>query len=150
MIHIARYAHLAELSALKVGDRVTQGQRLARMGNTGKSTGAHVHFDLVQVAHDGVYRLADIPRMIVDLPALMTQYHYFLDEQFFQAPMRITTSFGDPWYTPFGGWTFHPGYDLVPVYGPGEIFWNRSKPGEVVGLGFDTGYGFYIQIKYEA
>jgi murein DD-endopeptidase MepM/ murein hydrolase activator NlpD len=40
-----RYAHNSRLLA-KVGNRVTAGQVLARSGNTGRSTGPHVHFEI--------------------------------------------------------------------------------------------------------
>ncbi len=42
------YAHMAQPSPLSVGDTVEAGRVIGLMDSTGRSTGSHVHFELIQ------------------------------------------------------------------------------------------------------
>ena len=59
------YAHAAEAFNLGSGDRVTPGQDIGRMGNTGASLGAHVDFRTWIQLEDG--RIVDVsPNLLVN------------------------------------------------------------------------------------
>lgn len=44
--YYTRYAHMEALPTQKVGDKVSQGDKLGTVGNTGKSTGYHLHYHI--------------------------------------------------------------------------------------------------------
>ncbi len=44
---VTRYGH-AQKTLVKVGDRVEPGQRIALMGSSGRSTGPHVHYEVLK------------------------------------------------------------------------------------------------------
>ena len=46
-VYYSRYVHLAPNSVVvKEGDKIKKGTKIANMGNTGCSTGTHLHFEL--------------------------------------------------------------------------------------------------------
>lgn len=50
---IGRYSHLTAKGALvKLGERVRRGQKIGLSGNTGYSSGPHLHFDVIRLTND--------------------------------------------------------------------------------------------------
>ena len=141
-----RYAHLAKKPIHKVGDKITKGVMIGLQGNTGRSTGKHLHLDCVDGWKNYLYKLAE---MEADNPrANPKELNFFIDKELFGgAGFVVTTPYADYTYVDSEGKKkLHLGYDLVGY--SDKIYWNRSFVGEVLNVGADEFYGYFIQIGF--
>lgn len=61
-VYSTRYAHISRFSSgLSVGDRVRQGDVIAFVGNTGRSTGPHLHYEIRRSGNPINPMGADVP-----------------------------------------------------------------------------------------
>lgn len=150
MTYTVRYAHLKKKPGYVVGDKIKTGNFIALMGSSGQSTAAHLHIDCVEGKHERNWKLRDTEAG--NPKSSPRQLNFFIDHGLFKTDIAITTYYADPEYQIERG-KVHHGYDVVPEdRNPAHfgIWWNRSKTGEVSGVGEDPAYGNYILISFEA
>lgn len=157
MRYTAKFAHLENLPALKEGQIIKKGDKIGRMGSTGRSSAPHLHVDLRKGLHGRIWRLSDIEIDNDHAEQSANLINYIL----FGIEPHITTFYCDPTYNDGrGNWIFHPGYDVVPInrhktkkhY---DIFWPFEIPGQTLKVSRDfddltKGYGYYTLIGYGA
>ena len=153
MMYTVRFAHMKNKPEWKVGDTIKKGDIVGVMGNTGKSTAAHLHIDCVNGVQKKPYLLCDIA---AGKPApSKEQLDYFIDDELFQHKLEVTSGYDDPeYFALFGKW--HKAYDVVPedrhtTTAHFPIHWNRSKDGKIIYIADEPkGYGNCIYITFEA
>jgi hypothetical protein len=91
--YTAFYAHLIKGTAkVKKGDKVKRGQVIGKLGNSGNSTGPHLHFHIVK----GTDPIADqgVPYVINNFEVTGQAADAVLSDEFFGgAPLETTTDF---------------------------------------------------------
>lgn len=141
------YGHNSDV-LVELGQVVKTGDILARMGNTGYSTGAHVHLSVVQGEHTNIndmrLSMLNSARTIPD----KQQCDYFVMDDLCDNGIEITTQYLEEQYRNMFG-IDHPAYDLVVNSSDKTYKWNRSWEGLVVAKGHDNAYGNYLMIVYD-
>ena len=87
------YAHLATVS-VKLGDTVKRGQKIGTMGNTGRSFGAHLHFEV----WSSVQRINPTPYIDADLPAKGIDVTYKVCTNKWLPPVKNCNDFNSDGY----------------------------------------------------
>ena len=150
MNYTVRFCHLEFKPNWEPGQIIFRGEKIGKMGNTGKSSAAHLHVDCVRGSYEYVWSLSDMEDLVV-IPA-PKQLNLFIDNELFDHEILITSYYNDPNYLKLYGKT-HLAYDVVPLNRRDTddnywIHWNRSMNGKVLSCGWDDGYGYYINIGY--
>jgi len=70
--YVSRYGHLLPGTPVKAGDLVHTGQIIGRMGSTGKSTGTHLHFEVLRNGKD-ISPLSVLPAGVVQVDKASTK-----------------------------------------------------------------------------
>ena len=152
MIYTIRFAHMANIPNVKVGDKIASGMMVGVMGTSGQSTAAHVHTDCIEGEVSSPYKLVDIG---TKYKVAKEQLDFFIDKDLFGIFPVITTGFMDPEYRKVFG-KDHPAYDVVPIdrFKTKEHFgihWNRSIIGTAYLIVYQPeSYGHCLYVTFEA
>ena len=157
MRYTRKFAHFENLPDLKIDQIIKRGDKIGRMGNTGKSSANHLHTDLRKGFHGKIWRLSEIEIDRDHAEKSMT----FLNHYLFGIKPHITSYYCDPTYIDKNGnWIFHPGFDVVPIdrhktKDHFDVFWSEGFPGQVLFVGKDfkdlsIGYGYTVLIGFDA
>ena len=70
--YVSRYGHLTPTKRVRAGELVHTGQIIGKMGNTGRSTGTHLHFELLRGGRD-VNPMAYLPAGVIKVDKTSTK-----------------------------------------------------------------------------
>jgi murein DD-endopeptidase MepM/ murein hydrolase activator NlpD len=138
---------------VKVGQKLTRGDMIGYMGQSGQCVGIHLHLDVVEGQHTREYKQREIEDG-VPKAAPLREVNYFVDKELFGVEPVVTVHIGDPAYMAKSG-KVHFHYDVVPEdrHQSTEhyiIYWNRSKVGTVVAVNQDpAAYGNCVHVVYD-
>jgi hypothetical protein len=86
MRYTVRYAHLRNLPIWRVGDVIKRGKMVGVMGNTGVSTGPHLHIDSVEGFQTSLWRLRDYETG--EVISAHRQIQHFIDDELDRVSIR--------------------------------------------------------------
>lgn len=153
MKYTLQLGHMEKMSILRIGDKLKYGDSIGIMGTSGQSKWPHLHAHLIEGFHKIITRLKDVSPTGKYKPN-RKQLKYFIDKDLFKIKPYITTQYNCSKYKKLRGKS-HYAIDVVPIdrHKTKEhfiIYWNRTKIGTILNLGFDeNGYGYFILIGYE-
>lgn len=70
--YVSRYGHLIPGNVVRAGDLVFTGEPIGKMGNTGKSTGTHLHFEVLRNGRD-INPLDILPAGVIQIDKASTK-----------------------------------------------------------------------------
>lgn len=157
MIHSVETVHYDEVY-VSVGQTVTKGQKLGRFGNTGDSTGPHVHMTIIPQAWTDPVNRWGIGE-VLDLGGTRQMIMNFLDDltapllQRDGVPLEYYISPGGGWWGTDSSYFGHYAIDLIPVGSQTpypDVVWSSDSPGTIVAVNkTDRDAGLWIIATYD-
>ena len=160
MPNFHRLAHMKNTPLVKKGEWVKRGQTIGLCGSTGKSTGAHCHYDIIR----SLTPLTTFTEYVYRRSKAWVMARYVDPTPYIKGNVPMANSF------PRSGWGFlqwarnywHPGIDLngvndlgKPIYSPVEgpvkcvlgTTWFKNWLGRWLSKNWNSGWGNMVVIE---